>query len=235
MNLGKSVPFHLPVTFFGRVLKGKLMSFEAMAWAIKQNAANSGQQLVLLLLANHTNGHTGQCNPSHQRLADECKMGLSTLKNHLKGLEEQGLIRIVHVSREGVSLPNQYVLVGVGQDLTGGGSESDWGVGQNLATKQEVKPININTQKDLKPSEVSEGVWQDFCTHRKLKKALITQRVLDNIAEQAGLAGWSMNQALTEMVSRGWMGFRAEWVQARATTAKPVSSSDREKARLFGR
>lgn len=209
------------------------MSFEAMAWAIKQDTANSGQQLVLLLLANHANGHTGQCNPSHQRLAEECKMGVSTLKNHLKGLEERGLIRIVHVSKEGVSLPNHYVLVGVGQNLTDGGSESDGGVGQNLATNQEVKPININTGKVLKPESVSEAVWQDFCTHRKQKKALITQRVVDSIAEQASSAGWTLEQAMTEMVSRNWMGFKAEWVKAKTTTAKPETPEERRKRLAF--
>lgn len=112
-----------------------------MAWAVAQPCKNSGQKLVLLMLANHANGHTGQCNPSHKRLADECCMGVSTLKVHISGLAELGYVSVIANSRDGVSLPNQYVLMhsqiawGVGQNLAGGGSESGRGVGQNLATE----------------------------------------------------------------------------------------------------
>jgi len=207
------------------------MSFEAMAWAVNQDTDNSGQQLVLLMLANHTNGHTGQCNPSHQRLAYECKMGLSTLKNHLKGLEEKGFIRILHLSKDGVSLPNQYILVGVGQDLTDHGSESDRGVGQNLATKQELKPVNKTGT--LKPEEVSDEVWQAFVEHRKAKKSQISRLVLNTIAKQASEAGWTLEAALTEMVSRGWQGFKAEWVKSKTPTAKQETPEERRKRLAF--
>ena len=118
------------------------MSFQAMTWAVNQKCANAGQKLVLLMLANCCNGHTGQCNPSHKRLAEECCMGVSTLKSHLSALEESGLIEVIHKAIDGVSLPNQYMLKleGVGQNLADGGSDSDRGVGQNLATNQELKP-----------------------------------------------------------------------------------------------
>jgi len=117
------------------------MSFQAMTWALSQPTSNSGQKLVLLLLANHCNHHTGQCNPSHKLLAEECSMGISTLKTHISVLQEAGYLTIIHKSLDGVSLPNQYKLnlAGVGQILAGGGSESDGRVGQNLATNQEVK------------------------------------------------------------------------------------------------
>lgn len=119
------------------------MSFKAMTWAVEQQTKNSGQKLVLLLLADHSNGDTGQCNPSHKRLAERCCMGLSTLKNHISELEACGFLSVVHKSVDGASLPNQYVLNidgRVGQNLAEGRSESGRGVGQNLATNQEVKP-----------------------------------------------------------------------------------------------
>lgn len=118
------------------------MSFQAMTWAVEQKTASAGQKLVLLMLANYCNGHTGQCNPSHKRLAEECCMGVSTLKGHLQALEASGHLKIISKAVDGVSLPNQYMLnlEGVGQNLAGGGSESGRGVGQNLATNQEFKP-----------------------------------------------------------------------------------------------
>lgn len=206
------------------------MSFEVMAWAVKQKTANSGQQLVLLLLANHTNGHTGRCNPSHKFLAEECRMGLSTLKNHIKGLEESGFLRIIHVSRDGVSLPNQYILEGVGQDLTDGRSESDGGVGQNLATKQEDKPVMKHKATAVaKPDGVSSEVWESFVQHRKVKKAVLTPLVMEMISEQANLAGWSLESALKESVLRNWVSFKAEWVAKKPDVHTQLTTAERLK------
>jgi hypothetical protein len=206
------------------------MSFEVMAWAVKQKTANSGQQLVLLLLANHTNGHTGRCNPSHRLLAEECRMGLSTLKNHVKGLEESGFLRIIHVSRDGVSLPNQYILEGVGQDLTEGQSESDGGVGQNLATKQEDKPvIKHKATAVAKPEGVSSEVWNSFVQHRKIKKAVLTPLVMDMLVEQAKIAGWPLESALKETVLRNWVSFKADWVAKKPDIHTQLTTAERLK------
>ena len=115
------------------------MSFQAMSWAVEQRCDNAGEKLVLLMLANHTNSHTGRCDPSHKMLADECSMGVSTLRRHLEALEKSGLIEIIHRSTEGVNLPNQYMLKlrGVGPNWTEGPSKSEGGVPPIWATKQE--------------------------------------------------------------------------------------------------
>lgn len=99
------------------------MSFQAMTWAIEQPVKTSAQKLVLLMMANHANGHTGQCNPSHSRLADECCMSVSSLKVQIKSLEEMGFLTIKRNSQDGVKLPNQYDLnikaTGSGLNLVG--------------------------------------------------------------------------------------------------------------------
>ena len=120
------------------------MSFQAMTWAALQPCKNAAQKLVLLMLANHANGHTGQCNPSHSRLAQECCMSVSSLKVQIKALEQAGYLHIIRKTKDGVNLPNQYTL-----NMTAGGSEFEW-VGQNLPEggsesgyKPVIKPINI--------------------------------------------------------------------------------------------
>ena len=76
------------------------------------------------------------------------------------------------------------------------------------------KPItNINTT----PEGVSQSVWQDFVSHRKANKASITQTAITRIANEAEKAGWTLEQALTECVARGWKGFKAEWVAEKQT------------------
>jgi len=62
------------------------------------------------------------------------------------------------------------------------------------------------------PVGVSESVWQDFVKHRRAKKAQVTQTVIDGIANQAQIAGWSLDDALREVVLRNWQSFKAEWV-----------------------
>jgi uncharacterized protein YdaU (DUF1376 family) len=93
------------------------------------------------------------------------------------------------------------------------------------------KPITNNIV--AKPASVSEEVWQEFVAHRKRKKGAISALVLKNLEKQANIAGWTLDQAMAEMVSRNWQGFDASWVTAKTPTAKPASSSDREKNWLF--
>ena len=81
---------------------------------------------------------------------------------------------------------------------------------QILNIKQET--INNKQIKDIRPSDVSISIWEDFVKHRKAKKAPITETALKNIVTEATKANWKLDDALTEICSRGWTGFKAEWV-----------------------
>jgi len=116
------------------------MGIKFMAMAIDAKTANSGQKLVLLMLANHCNDHTRQCNPSQKLLAEECSMGLSTLKGHLNALEEAGYLETINVFKDNIQKPNQYLLkFPSSQNLATPPSESGYPPSQNLATEPEVK------------------------------------------------------------------------------------------------
>lgn len=80
-----------------------------MTWAVEQDL-KTNEKMVLVMLANCSNHHTGQCNPSHKRLAKECGMSISTLKRCIDKLEEVGYLKIERRGQDGVSLPNQYDL-----------------------------------------------------------------------------------------------------------------------------
>lgn len=86
------------------------MSFQAMSWATTVKCGSAGAKLVLMMLANITNHQTGQCNPRHKRLAEECEMSPDTLKKHIKTLVDLGFVKIIPQFAHGVQLPNQYVL-----------------------------------------------------------------------------------------------------------------------------
>jgi len=63
------------------------------------------------------------------------------------------------------------------------------------------------------PIGVSDSVWQEFVSHRKSKKARVTQLVIDGIQKEASIAGWSLEDALKETIVRNWQSFKADWVK----------------------
>ena len=65
----------------------------------------------------------------------------------------------------------------------------------------------------MKPVDVPQDCWDDFLAHRKAKRAIVTQRVINSIREEAKIAGWTLEQALDHMVLMGWRGFKADWVE----------------------
>lgn len=64
-----------------------------------------------------------------------------------------------------------------------------------------------------RPDDVQPDVWGDFLRLRKQKRAVVTQTALDGLRREAGKAGYSLNDALSECCARGWTGFKAEWVE----------------------
>ena len=75
------------------------------------------------------------------------------------------------------------------------------------------KPIKNTATSVATPEGVSDSVWQEFVSHRKSKKARVTQLVIDGIQEQAKIAGWSLEDALKETIVRNWQSFKADWVK----------------------
>lgn len=63
--------------------------------------------------------------------------------------------------------------------------------------------------------KISEKVWADFVSHRKKKKADISETALTRIKNEAIKAGWGIEDALSEIVMRNWIGFKAEWVKSK--------------------
>lgn len=121
-----------------------------MAQAMSIRVGNPIRKLVLIKLADNANDK-GECWPSYQHIADQCEIGRSTVKSHIKALEEMGLVRREFRKNGVLNQSNLYHLTldkssdeffndpgakkkavqnrgqkrdsGVGQDLTGVGQE----------------------------------------------------------------------------------------------------------------
>jgi DNA-binding transcriptional MocR family regulator len=187
------------------------MSFQAMTWAVEQELP-ALQKLVLLMLANCSNHHSGQCNPSHERLAKECGMSKDSVKRAISELAEKGLLDIRRLTKDGVNLPNQYSLKvgssvrGVGAYSTGGGCSEHRGVGADSTTKQEVKPgSKPKATKTPIPDDfgISEGVrnWADENGFDRLEIRL--ERFIGYVkANGKTYADWDM--AFRNSISGNW-------------------------------
>ena len=70
------------------------------------------------------------------------------------------------------------------------------------------------------PDFVEQQVWDDFLSIRKAKKSPMTETALRGIEREAKKAGWSLNTAIAESVSRGWQSFKAEWVKEKLTQSE---------------
>jgi len=62
------------------------------------------------------------------------------------------------------------------------------------------------------PSDVREEVWNDWIALRRQKKAIVTDRVVRTVRNEASKAGMSLDAALEMACARGWQGFSADWI-----------------------
>ena len=214
------------------------MSFQAMTWATEQDVP-AMQKIVLLMLANRTNSDSGQCNPSHEKLAKDCGMSLRSCKDQLLKLAEAGLLTIVKRQKEGISLPNQYVLnissrgqevPPRGQEMPGGGAGGARGRGQEVPTNQEVKPViepkELKTKRSdaalsfdplnfLLGNKIENRIALDWLDVRRAKRAACNETALTEVLQQIAAAGLPYNDTLKTCCSRGWASFDASWLEKR--------------------
>lgn len=96
-------------------------------------------------------------------------------------------------------------------------------------TEEKPQPRGMATKTQtsvVKPDDVSSELWADFLKHRKQKKAPVTDRVISLIRNEAKNAGWTLEEALNEVILRNWVGFKAEWVEAKDPNAVWVKAED---------
>ena len=79
---------------------------------------------------------------------------------------------------------------------------------ETLNNKQET--YNNKTLK--RPRNVSKKTWDDFLTHRKNKKAPLTETALIGIKNEVKKTTISLEDALVMCQARGWQSFKSDWI-----------------------
>jgi len=190
------------------------VSFQAMAWAVKQKTGDAMGRCLLLTLANYADEH-GKCWPSLSRLAEDCEMHRATVIRKLEVLRELGLI-----DREPKETPagtyNVYTL-----SLTATPSRTERLPQSHTATTlvAQCDPIlSREPIRDTKPSPaaelelvVSPETASAIVEHRQRMRAALTARAAKALAKQ--LAKWpDPEEAAAAMLARGWRGFEPDWM-----------------------
>lgn len=92
-----------------------------------------------------------------------------------------------------------------------GGYQADAPETETETEKRQKRDDTLHT-----PDGVSDDVWRAFLKVRKAKKAPMSDLALEGIRREADKAGWSLEDALSECVTRGWQAFKADWVEKRS-------------------
>jgi hypothetical protein len=92
------------------------------------------------------------------------------------------------------------------------------------ARKPSVSSVQQRNPKYPKPDDVAQNVWDDFVAHRKRKRGAITALVMQSIQIEAEKAGWSLNDALKEIVVCNWQTFKAEY-RSKSNSSKTVDDN----------
>lgn len=136
----------------------------------------------------------GNFDATPERLAFRLRQTEQEITKALKPLIEKGFFDVVH-----------------------GASEALADRKQSAVPETETETLQRQSRGNP-PDGVQLSTWNDFLALRKAKRAPMTAAALAGIQQQAEQAGWTLEAALLECCSRGWQGFKAEWV---SQTAKP--------------
>lgn len=219
------------------------MGIKFMAMAIDAKIANSGQKFVLVMLANHCNDHTRQCNPSQKLLAEECSMGLSTLKRHLVALEEAGYIETVNVFKDNIQRPNQYLLkLSSSPNRATPQPESGYPPSPNRATEPEVKTRIEPVDQKVHP--FFSEFWKAYPrkvgpanakkTFAKLNPNEELLREILHAIEQQKRTVWKDKDPQYIPHPSTWLNGE-RWEDEVSTFVKPLSAAEQATNRILGR
>jgi len=213
------------------------MSHYMTALAMKQRGLKPAAKIVLYWLADHYNQSTGECFPSHKRLAELCEMTDRNVRIQLDQLSEAGLISIVKRTRDNGSQTSNSYQLKMRTDDDGGKIfptpvenistppvrifPTHNLVNNNLVNEQETPLPPKGGCSDANAISKALCAWASpdavasFIAYRKRTKSkaltLTAAKRLANNLQEIFNAGGDTNDALGLAEERGWQSIKPEW------------------------
>ncbi len=161
------------------------MSMNLMAKAMSIKVGNPLRKLVLIKLADNANDE-GECWPSYQHIADQCEVSRSTVKSHIRALEDMRLLKREFRRKGELNQSNVFYLTldnaqqippesggagadrgGAGADRGGAGADLGGGAGAAPRTYHSFEPVKEPLERKKKPSSMPEG-FSPSASHQKM-------------------------------------------------------------------
>lgn len=95
------------------------------------------------------------------------------------------------------------------------------------STKIPKKVPNPDFDLSVFQNKPSKEIWSDYVKHRKELKKPLTQAAINGLAKQVNIAnnnGHLTDDVLEEVMSRGWIGFKADWLKGEDEKKSNVTS-----------
>lgn len=146
------------------------MSMNLMAKAMSIKVGNPLRKLVLIKLADNANDE-GECWPSYQHIADQCEVSRSTVKSHIRALEDMGLLKREFRRKGELNQSNVfYLTLDNAQQIppeSGGAGADLGGAGAAPRTYHSFEPVKEPLERKKKPSSMPEG-FSPSASHQKM-------------------------------------------------------------------
>lgn len=187
-------------------------------WGWYKHGPTKDVFIHLLLEANYKPGHymghqipVGSLPTGYPSLADALGLTVNQVRTAIKNLKKSGEIT--------VKVTNKFSIITVikWREYQSENSQNPVRTQSEPSQSTTLKEGKKGRRKEYtacaeKPDDVSDAVWGDFLSTRKAKKAPVTDTALKAIRREAEKVDWSMERALSECCSRGWQGFKADWI-----------------------
>lgn len=200
------------------------MSGKAMSWSRTIKVGRASAKQVLRELCISQNELTGQCCLSIKGLIELTELSEPTVLSALAFLKERGFIKVEKVKTK-TGWGNSYSFPMIDATPKDEGTPKNWD--RKKEEKREKKESSKTSFSIPRPEDVPEQLWADFVTHRKAKKAPITETVIKRTRSEAAKCSMTLSQAIEMMVARGWQGFEARFV-LKDTPRNPFCPNYRE-------
>ena len=199
-----------------------------LEWGWYQDANTVRLFLHLLLKANWKESEfmgskipVGACVVGYPSLATALKLSEKNIRTAMKHLKSTGEVAVKVTNKFSiVSLINWELYQSKDVDVAGKVAVNGQSSGSQVAPSEEGKKVrrkDKTSELDFSswPQKPSEAVLKDWMSARKLAKAPITQTVVNSFGNQLKIAlenGVTVDECLTDCITRGWKGFKWDWI-----------------------
>ncbi|AJO76477.1 helix-turn-helix domain-containing protein [Pseudomonas sp. MRSN 12121] len=202
------------------------MSMNLMVKAMETKVGNPLRKLVLIKLADNASD-MGECWPSYQHIADQCEIGRSTVKLHIRELEKAGLLRREFRRKGELNQSNVFHLTldgGADHDLGGGAPDNPPGAPDNPGGGAGAAPRTSHSYEPVKepkptviPTDPVDGFDQFWKLYPKKKGRKDAAKAWAKLKPNEELRQTLITALGQHSVSEDWTKDRGRYVPNAAT------------------